>query len=233
MVKKVWVLIALVAGLVLGFFLTTFGAYVLGISTAEPVAATARVVVTERMAAAAAETHGAPKVASPANATPLPVPVPVNAPAPAPIDAPGPGAVPTATSVAFLEGDYVNAPPGKQLEFKDPLHEEFLREERDDSWAYLREAELENSMVMELSQGHFRKDRIECRASFCEVNLSATGDQVARLSEWMEEKNKQRSFSLEEPLMMRGSSFSGDGNNAQARILYMKPELAMQPPRKR
>jgi hypothetical protein len=144
----------------------------------------------------------------------------------------GPAGPPPPDTVALVTGDYVNAPPGKQLEYVDPLHEEFLHEERDDSWAYLREAELENSMVMELSEGRFRKDRIECRASICEVELSATGDQVAKLSEWMEQKNKQRSFSLDEPLMMRGSSFRGDDNTGSARILYMKPERAMPPPKK-
>jgi hypothetical protein len=87
-------------------------------------------------------------------------------------------------------------------------------------------------MVMELSEGHFKKDRIECRASICEVELSATGDQVAKLGEWMDQKNKQRSFSLDEPLMMRGSSFRGDGDKGSARILYMKPERALPPPRK-
>ena len=114
-------------------------------------------------------------------------------------------------------------PAPDRVEFNDPMHEEFLREQRDDSWAYLREAELENSMVMETGVGNFNQDRIECRASICVVELSAKGGQVETLKRWFDEKNTQRSFSFDEPLLLRGASFSGDSNRAEARLMYVNP----------
>lgn len=226
MVKKVWVLIALVAGVVLGFFLTTFGAYVLGFSTAEADGWASRVTLEKRespLTVSRAATSSVPQVAT--------SPGPVVVSASARVNPSEPGAARPAATVAYVVGDVIDPVTGKH-EYVDPLLEEFLREERDDSWAYMREAELESSMATELGAGDFNKERIECRASICLVELSATGGQVAKLGDWIELKNKHRSFSLDEPLMMRGTSFRGDGSTGQARILYMNPRRVMSPPKR-
>jgi hypothetical protein len=221
MVSKVWVLVALVVGAVLGAFLVTYGAYVLGISTREADGWPAKTVVE----------NPTPAVVI---ASPQAVAVPTRSPpaqAPSPVSAAGSRATPPAASSNFIAGDVINLPPGTTIEYADPVHEQFVHEERNDGWAGLREAELENSLVMELSAGHFLKDRIECRASICEVELSAKGEQVELLRRWFDEKNSQRSFSPDEPLEMRGTAFSADASGAQARLTYMKPERAVPPPR--
>jgi hypothetical protein len=153
-------------------------------------------------------------------------------PPPARPDARAPGAT---DGSADFGGGFQQIKPGTpvpdRVEFADPMDQEFLREQRDDSWAYLREAELENSVVMETGMGNFKKDRIECRASICIVELSATGGQVEALRRWVDERNEQRSFSLDQPLMLRGAAYSSNGNQAEARLVYVNPRSVLPTPR--
>jgi hypothetical protein len=111
------------------------------------------------------------------------------------------------------------------------MEEEFLREARDDSWAYVREAELERLIAPETGAGNFRQDRLECRASICVVELSAQGRQVELLKQWTEAQNEQRGLSLDQPLMMRGSSFSGEADVAKARFIFVNPQRMLPPSR--
>src|SRR5689334_13978316 len=165
MVKQVWVWIALVAGLVLGVFLTTYGAYVLGFSTAESSVRSAR--ATETRESAVDEARMAP--------TPTPTagragevrpgfsPPPVTLPAAGPAQT---ATAPPASVSMVIENaepehvDYTNysgyslpvdAGPhfGPQIADsirtgrRDSLTEEHLqleREVRDDSWSYPLEA---------------------------------------------------------------------------------------------
>jgi hypothetical protein len=114
------------------------------------------------------------------------------------------------------------------------LHAQFVREERDDSWAYPREAELESSMLTELSGGQFNKVRIECRTTLCEVALTAGDDaQVAALKKWFENMNEQwRISQSHRQLWLRLASFSHsvEGGSATVKITYERPEQFLQAP---
>lgn len=64
-------------------------------------------------------------------------------------------------------------------------HRALEREPRDDSWAYPMEAEIENSLIPDTSMGNFRREHVECRATKCEIRLSAQGSsQVEALRQW-------------------------------------------------
>jgi hypothetical protein len=114
------------------------------------------------------------------------------------------------------------------------LHAQFMREERDDAWAYPREAELESSMLTELSDGKFDKARIECRTTLCEVALTARDDaQVAALKKWFENMNEQwRISQSHRQLWLRLASFSQsvEGGPATVKITYERPEQFLPAP---
>lgn len=233
MVKKYWLLIALLGGIVLGTFLTTFGAYVLGFSTAEADGRRDEVARENRSTAAAHAAEGA----APASARPDPAPARFgDRTAAPPAKAPEPQValdiVSGEPNAGFVQGEVINAPPPRHVENMQTMHEDFKREERDDSWAYLREAELENSVVMETSVGNFSRERVECRATICEMDLSASGEQIEKLKKWYDDLNAQRpGFSLQAPLMMRMSMFSVDNDKATVKFVYVKPQRVLPPPR--
>jgi hypothetical protein len=123
-----------------------------------------------------------------------------------------------------------NAPAPVYRDSLLEMHEEFEREARDDSWAYLREAEIESFLVMETSVGNFTRRRIECRASLCEVDLSATGEQIAALKKWYDGVNSLPPGSFPgAQLQMRMASYSTEDNRADVRFIYSRPQLAAQP----
>ena len=66
-------------------------------------------------------------------------------------------------------------------------HRALERETRDDGWAYSMEAEIQNSMVNEVSTGAFRAEHVECRTTMCELRLSGKGDQGAAIKRWNDE----------------------------------------------
>lgn len=132
----------------------------------------------------------------------------------------------------YVQGDDPNAPPVLLRDSGAVEHEEFMREARDDSWAYLRESEIENSLLADISAGRFNKDRIECRATLCEVELSAKPEQVETLRKWYDEKVASRRFDTNEPLALGLTSFQADASKASVKITYRKPERMLPPPRK-
>jgi hypothetical protein len=223
-VKKVWVLIALVAGVVLGSFLTTCGAYLLGFSSREADDWPDEQIAMQR----AGETApvAAPVVAGP-DFRGVPGPAATTAATAAqalPVVQAGQTMQPAAATPQAFSATIENAPgPG----FRDSvaeMHETLERESRDDSWAYLREAELENTLIAETSVGNFRKERIECRATLCEMELSAADAmQAAALQKWYDAVNGARPFPGSGPLHMRLSSFSKEGDATRVRIFYEKP----------
>ena len=217
MVKKVWVLIALVAGLVLGFFLTTYGAYVFGFSTAEADGRTVKVAAKRAEARTpptqAAGTQSA-KAAVPARAMPAAPPALIASSEVDTARSPAPGG-----SIGF---DIVNAEPehidytnysgyslpvdagpyfGAQIADSirtgrnDSLTQEHLeleREVRDDSWSYPLEAELQNMLAADPVMGKFKVEHLECRATRCEVRVTSKAQmqQASAVNQWLGNMNR-------------------------------------------
>jgi hypothetical protein len=133
---------------------------------------------------------------------------------------------------AAISSNVENAPPGFVPGSGTPEHHEFLREARDDSWAYLREAEIENALLAETSTGKFRKDRIECRTTMCEVNLSARGEtQVAALKKWYQEFSQLQNTRPSPTLDMLWVTLAEDPQNgkATASVVYTRPQQRVPP----
>lgn len=154
---------------------------------------------------------------------------------PAPSATPGAPASPQVALTFESIGEEVeNGRPVLRRETAETLHAEFLREDRDDSWAYIREAELESEMFEEINSGRFRKERIECRASFCEIHLTAKGEeQAAALKKWYEKRNELlREPRPNSPLQMRLSSYTNQSEQgvAEVRFTYQKPAQFMAAP---
>jgi hypothetical protein len=103
-------------------------------------------------------------------------------------------------------------------------HRALEREERDDSWAYPMEAEIENSLVADTSMGNFRKEHVECRTSMCEVRLTARGaEQAAALQRW---NDSLRSQPWSPRLFMSSSSVSNNGEHVDALMIFTRPPPA-------
>lgn len=213
MVKKIWVFIALVAGLVLGFFLTTYGAYVLGFSTAEAEgwgarqAASARAAVNEPRPVPAASTR---RVADPPPAPPVTSPPPqekgANTP-PASISM----AIENADPERYDYGSYsgyslpVDAGPRFGVQIAESIkagrndslaveHLQLEREVRDDSWSYPLEAELQNMLATDPVMGKFTIDHLECRATLCELRLSGKDrlQESSAVTRWLHDMSRMR-----------------------------------------
>ena len=84
-------------------------------------------------------------------------------------------------------------------------------------------------MFRQVGAGSFKRDRVECRTSICEVQLSARGDQIELLRKWFDERNSPQAFSPDQPLVIRGASFSGNGSQATARFTYVRPQRVLPP----
>jgi hypothetical protein len=213
MVKAYWIAIALVAGVAIGLYAGRQGP-----EAPQPLDSGARPVTP---GSPAARSVAAPAATARVDSTPA---AGVRA-----SEAPGAG-VQFGGAARFQDIQEGGSAPDR-VRFADTMEEEFLREARDDSWAYMREAELERLIAPETGAGHFKQERLECRASICLVDLSAQGRQVELLAKWTEAQTEQRTFSLDQPLMMRGSSFSGEGDVAHARFIFVNPRQLMPPPR--
>lgn len=219
MPKPVWIAVTLAVGIALGLIIARVGL---------------------RPSAAAAVTTQVPSIKAPAPraAAGAPVVVPVPVPASA-RRASGSGAVaplpqasaisPPADGAAFM-ADIENAPAPVYRDSMVEMHERFEREPRDDSWAYLREAEIESALVMETSMGNFRKQRIECRATICELELSANGEQVAALKKWYERVSAlppdAQPYSH---LQFRMATYSTEDDGAAVKFVYVAPQAGPAP----
>ena len=110
--------------------------------------------------------------------------------------------------------------PGHENEIGD-AHRALEREPRDDGWAYTMEAELQNSMINEVSTGGFTVEGVDCRSTLCEVRLSGTAAQSAAVKRWndalMGQPFGQRLF------MNYGSTFS-DNERVDAIFIFRKPK---------
>ena len=189
--SRPWLVLALVLGAVIGWFLArgNFG------EDARP------------------ESAAADTASNPPAAQTTPPPAPASAPADtsgSPPPGAGPavsGAVPGAQAqppeytgyhkaidvgpVFRQQFDYAITQGGQDAIYV--AHRDVEREIRDDSWAYGIESEIESSLLTETTVGNFRREHVECRATLCEVRLSGEGDdQATALQNWHENLGGQR-----------------------------------------
>ena len=99
-------------------------------------------------------------------------------------------------------------------------HRELEREARDDGWAYLMEAELQNSMLNATSTGQFKMEHVECRATICEVRVSGSGDQADAVREW---SNTLPSNTFNQRLFMNVSSTIASHERIDAIYIFRRP----------
>jgi hypothetical protein len=212
MVKAYWLAVALAAGIALGMALERIFD---GGASDPPVSGQA----------------GPPaRVAK--NSTPSPV-----AQAPTMREVPAAMSGPPAVALEFETVGDTREADGRPVVVRDSgafAHDDFLREERDDSWAYLREAELESGVFEEINAGRFSKERIECRATLCEVQLTASGaEQTRALKKWYNELSDQMHEPRPEaPMQVRSASFTPQNEKgfAEVKLTWQKREEFMRPP---
>lgn len=115
--------------------------------------------------------------------------------------------------------------------YKDQMieaHRALEREVRDDSWSYPLEAEIDNSLLSETSNGNFKKEHVECRATMCEVRLSGQGAaQSAAIAAWNDNLHSQPWGSR---LYMNSASIFNDNGVVNALLILMKPPKPSAPP---
>lgn len=108
---------------------------------------------------------------------------------------------------------------------KSPLldfHQALEREERNDAWAYTAESDIQNLLVADTSAGNFKVDHLECRATSCELRLSARGtEQSEALTRWQQGMRSQQWGSQLQP---RASSMIGRDENADILVIFTQPE---------
>lgn len=103
-------------------------------------------------------------------------------------------------------------------------HRELEREVRDDSWAYLVEAEIENSLIAETSLGNFRREHVECRATLCEIRLSGEGDQQeTAMQNWNESLGAKPWTSR---VNLNYSATISENGRVDALMIFRKPTAA-------
>jgi len=224
MVKNYWLVVAFAGGLALGLIL----------AWSQP--ENARTVVLPKPMAPAPRAHAAPAETS-APDSPMTGPQATGKP-PAPgksAPAPATSGPPSPDPVATLDSgnrQAIDVGPVFREQFaeaqshgvKNPLfdlHDSLEREARDDAWAYAAEGDIQNSLVAETSMGNFNVDHLECRATMCELRLSARGQQQsAALSRW---HDGMRSQPLGMRLVPRASSSIGRDADADVLIIFTRP----------
>ncbi len=227
MVKAYWLAAALVVGITLGLLIGRGAAEDTGTAAAQPQAG----VPAEQRPVTRAPEH------DPRASREDPQPIATFTPSDTVVLQPAmPDATITSTPgdpSAAISFNIENAPPGYVPgSGTSVVHHEFLSEARDDSWAYLREAEIENALLAETSTGKFRKDRIECRTTICEVELSARGEtQIAALKKWYQEFSQLQNARPSSTLDMRWVTLAEDPQNgkANASVVYMRPQQRVPP----
>jgi hypothetical protein len=212
MVRIYWLAVALVVGLALGLL---FGG---ASESPEPSQADAPVPLAQTPS-----TRPSGRASDPPAAQAVP-PAPSATPA-------APASPEVALAFEAVGEELVNGKRVSRVETTETLHADFLREDRDDSWAYMREAELESDMLEEISTGRFRKERIECRATLCEIHLTAKGDeQTAALKKWFEDRNEllrdpRPNSHLQPQMQMRMSSYTNQNEQGLAEVKFTYQKL--------
>jgi hypothetical protein len=230
MVKPVWIAVAFVAGIAVGVLVTRTG-------TPEPMP-----VATNDAAPISPAAPQAPKAAAAQHdASPAPV-----SSASAATTAPRESSAPTLPSTAPASEDAVeytgySAPIDVGPAFRKEVaaqpvpgvsnalgqaHRALEREMRDDSWSYPMEAEIQNSLVADASAGGFTVEHVECRATACEIRLSAKGAQADAMSRWA---NGLHAQPLGSRLLPSVSSMVSNGSQSDQILIFIRPPKPPQP----
>jgi len=109
--------------------------------------------------------------------------------------------------------------PGAANQLAD-AHRALEREARDDGWSYSMEAEIQNSMINEVSTDAFRAEHVECRATMCEVRLSGQGDQAAAVKRWTEGLGGQP---FGQRLFLNHASSISNNDRVDALLIFRRP----------
>ena len=222
MVKPVWIAVAFAAGIAVGVLVTRTGT-----PESVPVATTdvAPILPAAPQAPVTAAQHdpSAP-VSSASVATTAPressAPTPPST-APASEDAAeytGYSA-PIDVGPAFRKEVAAQPVPGVSNALAE-AHRALEREMRDDSWSYPMEAEIQNSLVADASAGNFTVEHVECRATACEVRLSAKGAQADAMTRWASGMHAQ---SLGSRLLPSVSSMVSNGSQSDQLLIFIRP----------
>ena len=227
MVKTGWLAVVFVAGIAIGVFIgrgqggAPVAAEESNTRSASPASTqdTVRMVIVPPDAQAPGTTTRTPGAASSAAGRSSP-------PTPAPAAEDSPGEAQAIDVGPIFTKQFAETAREGYRDAMAEAHHALEREKRDDSWAYPMEAEIENSLVPDTSMGNFRKEHVECRASMCEVRLTARGaDQAAALQRWNESLRTQP---WSPRLFMSSSSVSNNDDNVDALMIFTRP-----PPPKR
>jgi hypothetical protein len=227
MVKTYWLAVMFVAGIAVGVIFSRQHA---GSVETPPVAAAPKVPAEAR----SADTVETPVAAARAQTSPRIVPERKAVPAgragseaskdPAQPDSPAGyngNSQPIDVGPVFREQFAAAESHGMKNDLLD-FHQALEREVRNDAWAYSAESEIQNSLLAETSAGNFKVDHLECRATSCEVRLSARGkDQSEALSKWQQ---GMRSLEWGNQLQPRASSMIGRDEDADILVIFTQPE---------
>ncbi len=157
-----------------------------------------------------------------ANTTSESAPPPMSAPASTPLAGTNDVVQPIEVGDVFRKLIAKESVPGNENQIGD-AHRALEREYRDEGWAYMMEAELQNSMLSEVATSGFNTEHIECRATLCEVRLSGTGQQqTAGIKRWNESFMGQNS-ALGQRLLLNYSSSISDNDRMDALLIFRKP----------
>ena len=227
MVKRSWLAVTFVAGIAVGVMATRL--------TLEPPATEAKVTI-----GIPAEPRDTAPVAPPSSPATSSVARPPSAadsikadtvaevrpaPAIAPVEAVEPARAESVAVQPIDAGEVFNkvlAQPS-QAGFENNIaaaHRALEREARDDGWAYSMEAEIQNSMVNEVSTGAFRAEHVECRTTMCELRLSGNGDQGAAIKRWNDELGTQP---FGQRLFLNYSSTISDNGRVDTLMIFRRP----------
>ena len=222
MVKPVWIAIAFAAGIAVGVLVTRTGTpETVPVATTDvapilPAAPQAPVTAAQHDASAPVSSARVATTAPRESSAPTP---PSTAPASedaaeytgysAPIDV-GP---------AFRKEVAAQPVPGVSNALAE-AHRALEREMRDDSWSYPMEAEIQNSLVADASAGNFTVEHVECRATACEVRLSAKGAQADAMTRWASGVHAQ---SLGSRLLPSVSSMVSNGSQSDQLLIFIRP----------
>jgi hypothetical protein len=222
MVKPVWIAVAFAAGIAVGVLVTRTGA-----PDSVPVATT-------DVAPISPTTPQAP-TAAPHDALTAPVSsASVATTAPRESSAPNPPSTAPAIEGAAEDTGYsapIDVGPAFRKEVAaQPVpgvsnalgeaHRALEREMRDDSWSYPMEAEIQNSLVADASAGNFTIEHVECRATACEVRLSAKGAQADAMTRWATGIHAQP---LGSRLLPSVSSMVSNGRQTDQLLIFIRP----------
>ncbi len=216
MVKPVWVAVAFVAGIVLGVAAVHLSR---DEAPATPAAVPLAGSVQERRpseASVPSEAHPASQVSLPVAPASSAVPHDPRAPqAPVASQLPGLADAAPAGNAGNGTDPFPALPPDDGSPVAQPIdvgepfradmskisaagdtiadaHRALEREVRDDSWAYQRESDIQNVLIPETGAGNFKAHYVECRATMCEVRLSAqNATQAESLRVWADELSRR------------------------------------------